>query len=370
MTQTVRVELGARAYDIAIGPGLLGQAGPRLKPHLKRPRTVIVTDENVAALHLNTLQASLDAAGITSQAIILPPGESTKSYAHLAELCDGLLAAGMERADRIIAFGGGVIGDLTGFAASILRRGIDFIQIPTTLLSQVDSSVGGKTGINSKHGKNLIGAFHQPVAVLADTSLLNTLSAREFAAGYAETAKYGLLGDAPFFNWLEANATKIKARDTATLIEAISVSCRAKAKIVAEDETETGVRALLNLGHTFGHAFEAACGYSQRLLHGEAVSIGMVMAFRYSQSLGLCTGQDATRVEAHLASVGLPVKPTQIPGDLADANALLTLMRQDKKAQMGKLTFILARGLGEAFIARDVDDAHVLEFVKKELQRG
>jgi len=370
MTETVRVELGTRAYDISIGPGLLTEAGPRLKPFFKRPRTVIVTDANVAALHLKTLQASLDAAGITSQTIILPPGEGTKSYAQLAELCDGLLAAGMERADRIIAFGGGVIGDLTGFAASILRRGIDFIQIPTTLLSQVDSSVGGKTGINSKHGKNLIGAFHQPVAVLADTSLLNTLSAREFAAGYAETAKYGLLGDAPFFNWLEANAAKIKARDTATLIEAVAVSCRAKAKIVAEDETETGVRALLNLGHTFGHAFEAACGYSQRLLHGEAVSIGMVMAFRYSQSLGLCTGQDATRVQAHLASVGLPVRPAQIPGDLPDANVLLTLMRQDKKAQMGKLTFILARGLGEAFIARDVEDAHVLEFIQKELQRG
>jgi 3-dehydroquinate synthase len=370
MTETVRVELGTRAYDITIGPGLLAEAGPRLKPFFKRPRTVIVTDANVAALHLKALQASLDAAGITSQAIILPPGEATKSYAQLADLCDGLLAAGMERADRIIAFGGGVIGDLTGFAASILRRGVDFIQIPTTLLSQVDSSVGGKTGINSRHGKNLIGAFHQPVAVLADTSLLNSLSAREFAAGYAETAKYGLLGDAAFFNWLEANAAKIKARDPATLIEAVAVSCRAKAKIVAEDETETGVRALLNLGHTFGHAFEAACGYSQRLLHGEAVSIGMVMAFRYSQSLGLCTGQDATRVEAHLASVGLPVRPTQIPGDLPDADALLTLMRQDKKAQMGRLTFILARGIGEAFIARDVEDAHVLEFVHKELKRA
>lgn len=369
MTETVRVELGTRAYDITIGPGLLAEAGARLKAHFKRPRTVIVTDANVAALHLKTLQASLDAAGIASQAIILPPGEGTKSYAQLAELCDGLLAAGMERADRIIAFGGGVIGDLTGFAASILRRGIDFIQIPTTLLSQVDSSVGGKTGINSKHGKNLIGAFHQPVAVLADIDLLNTLSAREFAAGYAETAKYGLLGDAAFFNWLETNAAKISARDPQTLIEAVAVSCRAKAKIVAEDETETGVRALLNLGHTFGHAFEAACGYSQRLLHGEAVSIGMVMAFRYSQSLGLCTGQDATRVEAHLARVGLPVMPCQIPGELAHADALLTLMRQDKKAQLGKLTFILTRGIGEAFIARDVEDAHVLEFVNKELQR-
>ncbi|MDP4823163.1 MAG: 3-dehydroquinate synthase [Aestuariivirgaceae bacterium] len=370
MTNTVRVELGNRAYDISIGPGLLGQAGERLKPLFKRPRTVIVTDENVAALHLETLKASLSHAGITSQAIILPPGEGTKNFTQLAQVCDGLLAAGMERADRVIAFGGGVIGDLTGFAASILRRGIDFIQIPTTLLAQVDSSVGGKTGINSVHGKNLIGAFHQPVAVLADTALLNTLSAREFAAGYAETAKYGLLGDAPFFNWLEANAAKISARDTATLIEAVSVSCRAKAKIVAEDETETGVRALLNLGHTFGHAFEAACGYSQRLLHGEAVSIGMVMAFRYSQTLGLCTGQDATRVQAHLVGMGLPVKPSQIPGELPGADALLTLMRQDKKAHLGKLTFILARGIGEAFIARDVEDAHVLEFVHKELQRG
>ena len=367
--QSVRVELGSRAYDITIAPGLLARAGSLISPLLKRPRTVIVTDANVARLHLEALQASLTASGIASQAIILPPGEATKSYKALAELCDGLLAAGVERADRIIAFGGGVIGDLTGFAAAILRRGVDFIQIPTSLLAQVDSSVGGKTGINSPHGKNLIGAFHQPLAVLADISLLHSLSEREFAAGYAEVVKYGLLGDAAFFNWLEANAAALRARQPDALIKAVQVSCTAKARIVAEDETETGVRALLNLGHTFGHAFEASCGYSDRLLHGEAVAIGMVMAFRYSQKLGLVHGQDVQRVENHLASAGLPVKAGQIRGGSAPAEALMALMRQDKKASLGRLVFILVRGIGEAFIARDVEEASILDFLKEELQR-
>ena len=369
MRETVRVELGERAYNITIAPGLLHEAGTIIAPLLKRPRTLIVTDENVAKLHLESLQAALTKSAIVSQAIILPPGEATKSYQSLEKLCDGLLAHGMERADRIIAFGGGVIGDLVGFAAAILRRGIDFIQIPTSLLAQVDSSVGGKTGINSPHGKNLIGAFHQPVAVLADISLLNTLSDREFAAGYAEVVKYGLLGDAEFFNWLEANAKALRARDPKALIHAVKTSCMAKARIVAEDETETGVRALLNLGHTFGHAFEASCGYSQRLLHGEAVSIGMVMAFRYSHRLGLVTGQDVERMESHLKASGLPTKPKQIPGTLAGPDELLTLMRQDKKAALGKLVFILVRAIGEAFIARDVNEADILEFVKQELER-
>jgi 3-dehydroquinate synthase len=368
--EIVTVELGERSYNIAIGQGLIEEAGQRLHGFFQRPRTVIVTDANVAGLHLQALQASLTKAGIRSQAIVLPPGEATKSYAELAKLCDGLLAAGVERADRVIAFGGGVIGDLTGFACAILRRGVSFIQIPTTLLAQVDSSVGGKTGINSSLGKNLIGAFHQPLAVLADTGLLQTLSQREFAAGYAEVAKYGLLGDVDFFNWLEANTAGIKTRDPSCLVAAVKTSCAAKAAIVSEDETETGVRALLNLGHTFGHAFEAACGYSQRLLHGEAVSLGMVMAFRYSQRLGLSSGQDSARVEAHLAAMGLPTRTREVPGSLPGPQDLLTIMRQDKKASLGKLTFILVRAIGEAFIARDISDSDILDFLSQELHRA
>ena len=299
----------------------------------------------------------------------MPPGEATKSYKHLAELCDRLLAAGIERRDRIIAFGGGVIGDLAGFAAAILRRGVDFIQIPTTLLSQVDSSVGGKTGINSPHGKNLIGAFHQPLAVITDITLLDTLPRRELAAGYAEVAKYGLLGDAGFFEWLEGSAPAILRGDSQARIHAIRRSCEAKAAIVAEDETETGVRALLNLGHTFGHALESATGYSQRLLHGEGVSIGMVQAFRFSERQKLCAPGTADRVAKHLKGVGLPVHASEIPGELPPPATLLDIMRQDKKAQGGKLTFILARGIGEAFIARDVADADVLDFLTEDLRQ-
>lgn len=367
--ETVPVALGDRSYEIAIGEGLLERAGSIIRPLLKRPMTAIVTDENVARAHLATLEASLAAHGIKSTAIVLPAGESTKSFQHLASLCDRLLAAGIERNDRIIAFGGGVIGDLAGFAAAILRRGIDFIQIPTSLLAQVDSSVGGKTGINSAHGKNLIGAFHQPVAVITDTALLNTLPRRELAAGYAEVAKYGLLGDAQFFDWLEASADLIMRGDSQARIHAIRRSCEAKARIVAEDETETGVRALLNLGHTFGHALEAATGYSQRLLHGEGVSIGMVQAFRFSEHHGLCKAGTADRVARHLKSVGLPVHASEIPGSLPPPAALVDIMRQDKKAQAGKLTFILARGIGEAFIARDVKDADVIEFLNGDLKQ-
>jgi len=299
----------------------------------------------------------------------MPPGEATKSYQHLAELCDRLLAAGIERRDRIIAFGGGVIGDLAGFAAAILRRGVDFIQIPTTLLSQVDSSVGGKTGINSPHGKNLIGAFHQPLAVITDISLLNTLPKRELASGYAEVAKYGLLGDNGFFEWLEAAAPTIMRGDAQARIHAIKRSCEAKARIVAEDETETGVRALLNLGHTFGHALESATNYSQRLLHGEGVSIGMVQAFRFSERLKLCAPGTSERVALHLKGVGLPTHVSQIPGDLPPAATLLDMMRQDKKAQGGKLTFILVKGVGEAFIAKDVPDHDVLDFLTEDLRQ-
>jgi 3-dehydroquinate synthase len=338
-------------------------------PFLKRPLTAIVTDENVAAAHLATLERALAAKGIRSTAIVMPPGEKTKSYQHLAELCDKLLGAGIERRDRIIAFGGGVIGDLAGFAAAILRRGVDFIQIPTTLLSQVDSSVGGKTGINSAHGKNLIGAFHQPLAVITDIALLDTLPKRELAAGYAEVAKYGLLGDAGFFDWLEGSAPAIMRGDSQARIHSIRKSCEAKAQIVAEDEHETGVRALLNLGHTFGHALESATGYSQRLLHGEGVSIGMVQAFRFSERQHLCAPGTAERVAKHLKSVGLPIHASQIPGELPPPATLLEIMRQDKKAQGGRLTFILARGIGEAFIARDVPEHDVLDFLTEDLRQ-
>ncbi len=368
--ETVRVDLGGRSYPIEIGADLLVEAGERIRPLLKRPYTVIVTDENVARFHLPAVERTLRESGIATAAIILPPGEGTKSFTQLATLCDRLLAAGVERRDRIIALGGGVIGDLTGFAAAILRRGIDFIQIPTTLLAQVDSSVGGKTGINTAHGKNLIGAFHQPVAVLADISLLDTLPPRELAAGYAEVAKYGLLGDTAFFEWLEGAVPAILRGDSQARIHAIRKCCEAKARIVAADETETGVRALLNLGHTFGHALEAATGYSNRLLHGEAVSIGMVQAFGFSERLGYCREGVANRVAAHLASAGLPVHTAQIAGELPPPERLLEIMRQDKKAEAGKLTFILARDAGNAFIARGIDDAEVLAFLMEDRGRA
>jgi 3-dehydroquinate synthase len=367
--ETVAVSLGSRSYDIVIGEGLLGQAGSILGPLLRRPLAAIVSDENVASRHLGALQESLAAHGITSKAIVLPAGESTKSFHHLADLCDGLLAAGIERRDPVIAFGGGVIGDLAGFAAAILRRGVSFIQIPTTLLAQVDSSVGGKTGINSRHGKNLVGAFHQPLAVISDTLLLDTLPRRELAAGYAEVAKYGLLGDQPFFAWLEAAGELVIRGDSQARIRAIRTSCEAKARIVAADERETGQRALLNLGHTFGHALEAATGYSQRLLHGEAVAIGMVQACRFSERLGLAPAGLAERVARHLAAIGLPTHAGQIPGELPPPAALLDIMHQDKKAEAGRLTFILLRDIGEAFVAKDVDASDVLGFLNEDRQR-
>lgn len=365
----VHVSLGERSYDIAIGHGLLTEIGAQIVPFLPRPLTAIVTDENVASRHLQMLEDSLRAAGIASTAIILAPGEATKSFGKLAEVCDGLLAASIERRDRIIAFGGGVIGDLAGLAAAILRRGVGFIQIPTTLLAQVDSSVGGKTGINSKHGKNLIGAFHQPVAVFADTALLETLPRRELAAGYAEVAKYGALGDASFFAWLENNIDGIFAGDAALRGRAVEVSCLAKARIVAEDETETGVRALLNLGHTFGHALEAATGYSSRLLHGEAVAIGMVQAARFSEREGCCVAGTADRLALHLARAGLPVSTAGIADSLPSPAGLLEIMRQDKKSVGGKLTLILLRGIGEAFIARDVDEGRIVAFLEEDRGR-
>jgi 3-dehydroquinate synthase len=362
----VPVSLGERSYGIHIGEGLIDAAGGLIAPLLARPFVAVVTDETVARLHLPRLGAALDRAGVRHRAVIVPPGEGSKSYAGLAQVCDGLLEAGVERADMVVALGGGVTGDLAGFAAAVLRRGVDFIQIPTTLLAQVDSSVGGKTGINSPFGKNLIGAFHQPRLVIADTRLLDTLPVRERRAGYAEVAKYGLLGDAGFFAWLEMNGAHVLAGDPAARIHAIDASCRAKAAIVARDETETGDRALLNLGHTFGHALEAATGYGARLLHGEAVAIGMAMAFRFSARLGLCRAEDAVRVERHLANVGLPTTIEGIRDALPGPDGLLAYMRQDKKAKAGQLTFILVRGVGEAFIARGVPDAEVLAFLAAE----
>ncbi|MCE7999315.1 MAG: 3-dehydroquinate synthase [Rhodobiaceae bacterium] len=361
--EKVTVDLGDRAYNILVGPDLIANAGTHIAPLLKRGRVVIVTDENVADRHLATLEKSLTAADITSQAFVLPAGEKTKNFEQLQSLLSDLLDAGVERGDLIIALGGGVIGDLTGFAASVLRRGVDFAQIPTSLLAQVDSSVGGKTGINVPQGKNLIGAFHQPRLVLADISALKTLPPRELRAGYAEVVKYGLIDDAPFFNWLEANVEKLMAGDPQALTQAIVKSCQSKARIVAQDEREGGVRALLNLGHTFGHALEAATGFSDRLIHGEGVAVGMVLAFNLSAKLGLCSGQDATRAARHLEAAGLPTKLSDIPGDLPSADRLIELMGQDKKVVDGTLTFILAKSIGGAFITRDVSASDLLEFM-------
>jgi len=365
-TTTVPVALGARAYDIVIGRGLLVELGKRIATLKPGAAAAIVTDETVVARHLEAAEAALAAAGIRATPIIVPAGEATKSWRMLEHVCDRLLEARIERNDVVIALGGGVIGDLAGFAAAILRRGLDIVQVPTTLLAQVDSSVGGKTAINAKHGKNLVGAFHQPILVIADTALLDTLPTREFCAGYAELAKFGLLGDAGFFAWLEANWQDVFA-GAAAREHAIAVACRGKAWIVARDERETGERALLNLGHTFGHAFEAAAGFSGKLLHGEAVALGIVCAFEFSTRLGLMSGNDAGRVAHHFAAVGLPTRLSDIPALRTDAGTLMNLIAQDKKVTRGKLTFILVRGIGEAFVARDIDPAQVRAFLAEKL---
>jgi len=366
-TRRVNVALGDRAYDVLIGPGLLAEAGRLISAQIGKAKCAIVTDENVAKHHLAALQSSLDGAGLAAEAIVLSPGEASKSFAQLQPLCEKILELGIERGDVVLPFGGGVIGDLAGFAAGIVRRGVRFVQIATTLLAQVDSSVGGKTGINTSQGKNLVGVFHQPSLVIADINVLTTLAPREMRAGYAEVAKYGLLGDAPFFAWLEKNAPAIFANGGPPLAHAIETSVKAKAAIVARDETETGDRALLNLGHTFGHALEAWTGYSDRLLHGEGVAIGMCQAFRFSEKLGLCPQGRAARLAAHLKSAGLPTRLQDIPGSSAQADELLRLMGQDKKVRQGKLTFILAREIGEAFIARDVSPDVVREFLREEI---
>lgn len=357
--RTVAVPLGARSYDIKIGPGLLAESGALIASLARGAKCAVVTDGHVAPLYGEILAESLARAGLAASQAVLPPGESSKSFARLEELCGRLLDCQLERGDAVIALGGGVIGDLAGFAASILKRGTRLVQIPTTLLAQVDSSVGGKTGINTRHGKNLIGAFHQPSLVIADTSVLDTLSPRQFRAGYAEVAKYGLLGDAAFFGWLEQNWRDVFGSNGAARLTAIETSCRAKAALVAEDEREMGRRALLNLGHTFGHALEAWAGYSDRLLHGEAIAIGMVLAFEASEELGYCRQGASGRVAAHLKAAGLPVRIADMPrgtnGQAPDATTLLGLIAQDKKVKRGTLTLILARDIGEAFVQGDVD---------------
>ena len=355
--ETVRVDLGPRSYDVRVGTGLVARAGAEIAPLLRRPRVAVITDETVSRLHLGALRDGLGDIAMT--ALALPAGEATKGWPQFSRAVDWLLAEKIERRDVIIAFGGGVVGDLAGFAAAVLRRGVRFVQMPTTLLAQVDSSVGGKTGINSAYGKNLVGAFHQPALVLADIGLLDSLAPRDFLAGYGEVVKYGLLGDAAFFQWLEQNGPAIAGGDSALRQRAVLRSVEMKADIVARDETEEGERALLNLGHTFCHALEAATGYSDRLLHGEGVAIGCALAFELSQRLGLCAQEAPSRVRAHLRAMGMKTDLADIPGDLPDADGLLALMAQDKKVQDGQLRFILARDIGDAFVADGVDTGTV-----------
>jgi 3-dehydroquinate synthase len=354
-TDRLSVDLGKRSYDILIGRGLIADAGKLMLPLLKQKRVVAVTDSNVARHHLEGLERSVRAAGIAIDSLVLEAGEQTKSFAGLEGLLNQLLELGIERRTTLVALGGGVIGDLTGFAAAVALRGIDFIQIPTTLLAQVDSSVGGKTGIDTPQGKNLVGAFHQPRLVLADTGALDTLPRRQMLAGYAEVAKYGLINDPGFFTWLESNGVDVIERADGPLRHAVLESCRNKARVVAADEREQDARALLNLGHTFGHALEAECGYSDELLHGEAVAIGMVMAFDLSARLGLCSLEDAARVQRHLASVGLPTSPSWIDGRDWQAERLIRHMSRDKKVQDGRIAFVLAKGIGRAFFPAHAD---------------
>jgi 3-dehydroquinate synthase len=361
---TLRVDLPGREYDIHIGEGLIGQAGELLRPHLRRPRVAVVTDAHVAERHWPAFREVLERDGIGAEALVLPPGEGTKDWANLARTVEWLLERKVERRDLVVALGGGVIGDLAGFAAAVLRRGVRFVQVPTTLLAQVDSSVGGKTGINTAQGKNLVGAFHQPVLVIADTGLLATLPLRDFLSGYGEVVKYGLLGDAGFFDWLEANGAAVLAQEPAALERIVRRSCEMKAGIVVRDETEEGDRALLNLGHTFAHALEAATGYGERLLHGEAVAVGLGLAFDLSARLGLCSQEEPSRVRAHLRAMGMKAALSDVPGGLPGPEELLRLMGQDKKAVAGKLRFILARGIGRAFVADDVPTEAVIEVLR------
>ena len=369
----VKVALGERAYDIVIGRGLLASLGARIAALRPGAKAAIVTDEIVAVHHLAAAEAALAAAGVAAARVIVPAGEASKSFAMLEQVCDALIAARIERGDLIVALGGGVIGDLAGFAAAVLRRGVDYVQVPTTLLAQVDSSVGGKTAINAGRGKNLVGAFYQPILVIADTALLDTLPDREFRAGYAEVVKYGLLGDLQFFEWLEANWREVFAGGpargnlAAPREFAVQKSVAAKAEIVRRDERETGDRMLLNLGHTFGHAFEAAAGFSDRLLHGEAIGLGMALAFEFSARRGLIAPAQAERVICHLAAVGLPTHVSDVSGPPPGLDTLMDLIAQDKKVKRGALTFILLNGIGQAFVTRDVDAAEVRSFLAEKL---
>jgi len=361
--ERLRVELGERGYDILVGPGLIGRAGAQILPLLRRRQVVIVTDETVAHHHLAPLRASLEEHGIAQRAVVLPPGEGTKDLAHFGRLVDDIIAGGVERGTMLVALGGGVVGDIAGFAAATLLRGIDFVQIPTTLLAQVDSSVGGKTAINTSAGKNLIGAFYQPRLVLADTASLATLPRREVRAGYGEIIKYGLIRDVEFFQSLEAEGQAVCDLEPSALTRAVMVSCRMKAAIVAADERETGDRALLNFGHTFGHALEAETGFGDRLLHGEAVALGMVLAFDFAVRLGLASGQDSYRVRRHIAEAGLPTELSAVGLSGNDADRLLAHMGKDKKVRDGAITLILPRRIGDVFVMRDAPVGQLRSFL-------
>lgn len=361
----VPVDLGHRSYDIVIGDGVLAEIGPRLALENPDRRVAIVTDDNVAALHLQALEDSLAGANIDFSSIVVPAGEASKNFEQLNQVVEALLAARLERGDAVLALGGGVVGDLTGFAAGIVRRGMDFVQVPTSLLAQVDSSVGGKTGINSPHGKNLIGVFHQPTHVFADTRALDTLSEREFRAGYAEVIKYGLIDRPEFYHWLDDNWQAVFKGGEARAY-AIAESCRAKADVVARDELEAGDRALLNLGHTFGHALEGVTGYnSERLVHGEGVAIGMALAHQFSARMNQCSMDDAKQMMAHLQKVGLPTSIKDIPGEAISAAQMMDFIAQDKKVQRGALTFILTHGIGQSYIAKDVPPSEVAAFLEQ-----
>ena len=366
----VRVDLGARSYDIVVGHGALSELGVRLLPLLKRKRVFVLTDETVARLHMDALKTALRPSGIETDVMALAPGEQSKSFSNLEGILDWLLEAGADRGDVLIAFGGGVVGDIAGLSASLMKRGMGFVQVPTTLLSQVDSSVGGKTAVNTPRGKNMIGAFYQPRFVIADTALLDSLPARDLRAGYAEVLKYGLINDAAFFDWLEANGADVLALKPDAIQNAVATSCRAKAAVVAQDETEGGVRALLNLGHTFGHAVEAANGYRPDVLHGEAVALGMVLAFRYGASEGITSAAIAEKVSRVIGAFGLPVALSDMPGGPYEAAQLAELMKQDKKARGGRVPLILARDIGQSYIHPDADLASVAAFLAGELERA
>lgn len=367
--KNINVPLGARNYDIVIGSDILSEAGRLIATRIGKVKAAIVTDTNVAKFYLQNLEAAVKADCHLLGSIILPAGETTKSFPRLVEVTEKLLDMGLERGDVVIALGGGVIGDLSGFAAGILRRGVKFIQVPTSFLAQVDSSVGGKTGINTRQGKNLVGVFHQPSLVIVDLETLKTLPEREMRAGYAEVIKYGLIQDANFFSWLKKKWRNIFERSTADLMNAVETSIKTKTNIVVHDELETGDRALLNLGHTFGHALEALTGFSEKLLHGEAVALGMGMAFRFSEELGLCPAGTAKEVTDHIQEVGLPAEIKQIPTLEVDPKKFMQLMAQDKKVKSGKLTFILVNNIGKAFIAQDVEESKVGKFLEREISK-